>query len=402
MALPVLDFPASPAVGDRHPVPVVTGQPQYRWDGTAWLASDAAEDATDVSVAEDQNFTSTQKAQGRENIYAAPFDALSYSGMQINGSMEVSQENGGAVVLANNYPADGWVWAVGTTSGGVTNAQQTLQNPVAGLKNALAITVATAPSGVAAGDWYVLCQRIEGHRVVRLGWGFSSAQPITIGFWTAHNRTGKYSVGITNSAATRAYMTTYTQAAADTWQYNVITIPGCQDGAWLYNNAAGMVLNFSVAMGTTYTAPSANSWLTGQYLAAPGQINGVAATSDFFRLTGVVVLPGIEAPSAERSPLIMRPYDQELVTCKRYYQKNGYVAWSSYAAAAGTPFYMTMTWPVEFRSTPTTELLSPTYANATGVGVQTVTPTTFSLTASSVAAGQAVAVLSGFTGNARL
>jgi hypothetical protein len=48
----------------------------------------------------------------------------------------------------------------------------------------------------------------------------------------------------------------------------------------------------------------------------------VAATSDVFRITGVVVLPGIEAPSAARSPLIMRPYDQELLICQRYWQKS--------------------------------------------------------------------------------
>jgi hypothetical protein len=41
-----------------------------------------------------------------------------------------------------------------------------------------------------------------------------------------------------------------------------------------------------------------------------------------FRLTGVVVLPGIEAPSAARAPFIMRPFDQELLLCQRYYEKS--------------------------------------------------------------------------------
>jgi len=44
---------------------------------------------------------------------------------------------------------------------------------------------------------------------------------------------------------------------------------------------------------------------------------------DTFRITGVVVLPGIEAPSAARSPLIMRPFDHELLTCQRYYNRLG-------------------------------------------------------------------------------
>src|SRR6187455_951610 len=41
-----------------------------------------------------QALTIAQKTQARSNIYAAPLDALAYSGMQINGSMEVSQERG--------------------------------------------------------------------------------------------------------------------------------------------------------------------------------------------------------------------------------------------------------------------------------------------------------------------
>jgi hypothetical protein len=81
-----------------------------------------------------------------------------------------------------------------------------------------------------------------------------------------------------------------------------------------------MLVDFAMACGPTNTVPAANVWTVGNYWAAPGQVNAVAATSDVFRLTGVVVLPGIEAPSAARAPLIMRPFDQELLTCKRYFE----------------------------------------------------------------------------------
>ena len=47
-----------------------------------------------VSVDVAQSFTEAEKKTARSNIYAAPFDALAYNGMQINGSMEVSQETG--------------------------------------------------------------------------------------------------------------------------------------------------------------------------------------------------------------------------------------------------------------------------------------------------------------------
>jgi len=166
-------------------------------------------------------------------------------------------------------------------------------------------------------------QNMEGYRTSRLAWGTASARPLTIGFWTNHQRSGVYSVVIQNELGNRCYVATYTQANSATSQYNVITIPGDTTGTWGKINDRGMTLSFAMAAGTTYTAPAANTWLSGSYWAAPGQVNGVVTTGDVFRLTGVVVLPGIEAPSAERSPLIMRPYDQELVTCQRYWQQLG-------------------------------------------------------------------------------
>jgi hypothetical protein len=172
-----------------------------------------------------------------------------------------------------------------------------------------------------AGDSYTIFQVIEGWRVARLAWGTGNAQPITIGFWSAHHRTGLYSGTIRNSPPTRSYAFTYTQAVADAVQYNTVTIPGCTDGTWATDNTGGMTILFAGACGTTLTAPSANSWLVGNYVAAPGQVNGIATSSDFLRFGAVVVLPGSEAPSAARSPFIMRPYDQELVTCQRYWEK---------------------------------------------------------------------------------
>ena len=57
-------------------------------------AADANIAAKAVRYDASQGLTAAQQLQGRQNIYAAPFDAMAYSGMQINGGMEVSQENG--------------------------------------------------------------------------------------------------------------------------------------------------------------------------------------------------------------------------------------------------------------------------------------------------------------------
>jgi hypothetical protein len=345
-----LDFPTSPANGDKYPVPAVPGVPIYTWDGEKWttvggsvisgVPSSALPlmDNTPAVVGTSTNYTRedhvhpvdtkavrsdvatlwtpAQQQLARQNAYAAPFDAMMMGGLQINGSFEVSQERGTGLTNQNGYVCDGW--RADRSGAMVTNVQQSPTGGVAGFPYCLVVQVATAVASLGASDYMIISQYIEGLRFARLGWGTAQAQPITIGFWTWHHRTGLYSGTVRNGAANRSYAFTYTQAAVDTPQYNTVTIPGDTAGTWPTDNSAAMLLTFSMGSGGNGIAPSAGSWLGGSYSAAPGQINGVAATSDIFRLHGVIVLPGNEAPSAARSPFVMRSYDQELAVCKRY------------------------------------------------------------------------------------
>jgi hypothetical protein len=279
--------------------------------------------ATGLAVRGDivQSFTAPQQAQARSNIYAAPFDALAYNGLQINGGFEVSQEVGSTGIAAGGYFCDGWKYSAGAVGlvGTAAAAASSIFSPV-GYTNGASLTVTTAVPSLATTDGVAFYTNIEGYRIARLGWGKAIAQPITIGFWTAHHRAGLYSVVVRNSGGTvRSYSTSYTQNAADVPQYNTITVPGDTAGTWSVDNTTGIVLVFEVACGTAMVAPSANTWLGAQYHGVSGQTNGIAATSDVFRLTGVTVLPGSQAPTAAQAPLIMRPYDQELLLCKRYF-----------------------------------------------------------------------------------
>ena len=287
----------------------------------------------------------------RKNLYAAPFDAMAYSGMQINGSMEVSQENGTTSINTNGkYICDGWLLSF--TAAPISISAAMFTNGIPGISNSIGLAVAGAQPSLAAGDTVGIQNRIEGYRVARLAWGTANAQPITISFWTAHHRVGTYSCGVRQGAGARSYQTTYTQNAADTWEFKTVTIPGDTLGTWDKINGVGMIVDFAMACGTTNTIPVANTWTAGNYSAAPGQVNGVAATSDVFRLTGVVVLPGIEAPSAARSALIMRPYDQELLTCMRYWRKFTYVQ-GAYMPVVGASIYATNALSPLMRATPT-------------------------------------------------
>jgi len=290
--------------------------------------------------------------------YAAPYDAIAYSGMQINGSMEVSQEFGAATPVVTNtgkYTLDSWLAAsIGVQTIGVTQQQAGF----AGLLNTLTVTVNPGNSSPTSSDRAAISTRIEGYRIARLAWGAgANAKPITIAFWVFANRPGTYSGCVANGvAANRSYPFTFTINASNTYEYKTITIPGDTTGTWATGNTSGMEIFFALMLGSTHQAP-AGAWTAGTFYGATGTINGVAATSDRFILTGVTVLPGTQAPTAAQSPLIMRPYDQELVTCRRYYYKASFYVPTTYA----TSFY-----PVEMRVSPTITGGGAGFVNAGG------------------------------------
>jgi len=288
----------------------------------------------------------------------APLDALAYSGMQVNGSMDVSQERGNTafVIPASAYAGDNWV--VG--SNGAQNVGCYPQGNGAsppGITQHLCIYTNTANAAPTAANHVLIYQPIEGYRVARLAWGTANASPITLGFWVhSAARAGLASGSIRNAATSRSYPFSFTINAANTWEYKTVTIPGDTTGTWEITTGIGMFVTFAVMAGSSWLT-TAGAWTAGSFLGATGTTNFVAATSDLYRVTGVVVLPGIVAPTAAQSPLIMRPYDVELQLCQRYFYKRVYAnatTWIgqmqaySTAAASGKLFDL----PVTMRAAP--------------------------------------------------
>jgi hypothetical protein len=284
--------------------------------------------------------------------------------------MEVSQEWGtNQVALASNslYALDGWV-------GGSAGPQQliTSQHTYAppGFLNCLQLYVTGAANPAPAADNYLIAsQVIEGLSLARLQWGTVNALPLTIGFWIAINP-GTYSVAVRNHDFTRCYVAAFTQTPADTaigWTYRTITIPGCTDGTWRTNNQTAANISFCGMSGTQWQgAPGV--WANTNKLAVTGQSNCVNAVGGGFYLTGVTMLPGVEGPTAAQSPLIVRPLREEIIRCKRYYQKRAAnVVFNGYGPAAA--WYSTYTYPVELRVPPTIGFLAPGYSNCSSYGI---------------------------------
>ena len=354
--------PAGPTISDTPPVSPI--------DGQMWWKSD-----TGVLYVRYNDGDSSQWVQAVATpvpLAAAPLDALAYNGMQINGGMDINQQGLSSVNTNNASPCDGWwLFFGGTMAIGAAGGPLIF---IPGFGGLLYLSVGTAQASLGANDHAVLAQRIEGYRIARLAWGTVNAQPLTVAFWSAHVRPGVYSGTVRNNAGNRTYAFTYTQAVTNVPQYNVITVPKCVDGVWDAINGVGLSITFAAAAGANHVAPVANAWSAGNYLAAPGQVNAVGSTADVFRITGVTVLPGIYAPTAEQSPLIMRPYDQELATCRRYFQTYNNLLLQG-NNSSGAPVYNSFPLSPVMRSAPTLSSSgTPAAYNMTGLTAGLCTP----------------------------
>ena len=156
----------------------------------------------------------------------------SFKNRIINGAMVIDQRNAGAsVTSASGYTLDRWKDTVSATGKFTIQQNAGSVTPPVGFTNYLGIT-SSAATTVAAGDYYVLDQSIEGYNVADLGWGSASAKTITISFQVYSSLTGTFGCSIRNSAANRSYPFTYSIPVANTWTAISVTVAGDTTGIW--------------------------------------------------------------------------------------------------------------------------------------------------------------------------
>jgi hypothetical protein len=267
----------------------------------------------------------------------------------INGHPVIDQRHAGASWVAPastpTYGVDRW--QIGTSQGGKFTAAQGPAG-VPGFNKWFGVNV-TAAYTPAASDYAVIAQAIEGFNIVDLGFGAAGAQPVTLSFWVYTSVAGTHSGAITNGGNTRSYPFTFSVAAANTWTKIAVTIPGDVVGTWAVDNTAGLLVNFNLGTGTTYSGP-AGAWAATNYVGATGSVQLATALNAVFYITGVQLEPGTIATPFER-----RLYGAELALCQRYYQFLGGAASciSMYGyMTAGNPFINTLSYPT-MRAVPT-------------------------------------------------
>ena len=290
----------------------------------------------------------------------------------VNGSMVVNQR-GGTVTSDSGGPHSVDQFRGFGAGGGVFTMVQSSTVPTGqGFVNSCLLTVTTADSSIASGDYYAFNQDIEGCNIADLGWGTASAKAITISFWINTSVAGLYSLGICNANGTRCYPATFT-VAASTWTYVTLTVAGCTDGTWSTTNTSGITLRLDLGSGSSNNG-TANTWNTaGSYAGCrtTSTVNWIATSGATLYITGVQAEKGSTATSFD-----YRPYTTELQLAQRYaYKRLADGSVNNYAPFGIGRYYTTtnvqlyIPFPVTMRTSPSSITVGGTiFANDSGFG----------------------------------
>jgi len=291
----------------------------------------------------------------------------------INGGMVLDQRNAGAsfTPINNQYTLDRWIANITQTGKFTVQQNAGSVTPPVGFSNYLGCTSASAYS-VAAGDVFIISQRIEGFNTADLGWGTANAKTVTLSFQVYSSLTGTFGGSIFNSAENYSYPFSYSVPVANTWTTISITIAGPTAGTWIgATNGRGMSVIFSLGSGSTFSG-TAGSWSANTFYSATGATSVVGTNGATFYITGVQLEVGVTATSFD-----YRPYGTELQLCQRYcinYRSADagvYMRYGSGYANSATNLEINVHFPVTMRTSPSLTVTSTAsnYGNYVAGGV---------------------------------
>lgn len=257
-----------------------------------------------------------------------------------NPNFEVDQRKAGSGgALGAGGAASTWIqdrWYLQKGVNGAAKAQPTqalITTPGANFaitQTFLRFSLTLAQANLAASDYLILTQTVEGSAARELILGVSSISVLV--------RTSiaglSFGVELNNPASTYSLTKLCTISSADTWILillaNLPIFPSAGNFG-LTPGTIGYQLRITLAAGSTYMSPANDTWQSGNFFGATGQSNFLGqAVNSTFDIAFIQHQPGPECSS-----LIDKPFLQNLDECCRYYSKNapyaqklaGYSGW---------------------------------------------------------------------------
>jgi len=309
---------------------------QRNADNDAWIEVGRLDQVADTyqaaAVVDGVYTTGNPTIGGTKTFSAAPvvpgFNGGQLAGMRnkiINGKMEIAQR-GTSFADANGYTLDRFDYLRAGGSASLITQENDRPSSLE-FNKSFRIAVTTADTSIAAGDYGLLGQKIEGWNVRDL-----IGRTFTISFWVRSTKTGTHCVAFRNSTNDRSYVVEYTISATNTWEYKSITVSGglITTGTWNWETGVGLQVNWALAAGTTFQT-TAGAWQPGNFFATSNQVNCLDSTSNIFALTGVQLEVGGVA-----TPFEHRPIGAELALCRRYTRVQAYQVPATTAQNLGT------------------------------------------------------------------
>jgi len=299
------------------------------------------------------------------NILQSNTTAESFSKIQagrrnllINGNMTIAQRGTSTTSITTDTFGACDRWEVDISSGGTWTQEQVGDAPYnTGFTHCTSLTCTTAHAMGGNPSFVALRQKIEAGNTKGLMGGTPNAKPLTASFWVKSNEPGKYYVTLyRNRAGTNTSMMSisYTIEQSEVWEFKTLTFPpDTMNGYQTDITSTGLEIHFHLGLDqNNYGSAHYGHWHTNSAYIGKGQTNLAAATSNYFRVTGVQLEIGNEHTEFEH-----RLYAEELALCKRYYQKillRG-IPSGGYSAASGgyDDHLLGVAYPVELRSNPT-------------------------------------------------
>ena len=286
----------------------------------------------------------------------------------INGAMQVAQRGtttgqGGAEAMS---AVDRMKVFGGSTAGRLTSSQDS-DSPVF-FGNSLKLDCTTADTSVAAGEFLLLEQRIEGQDLQQLEFNQSSAKTTTVSFYVKGNAAAQYTFALQYhlSGGTARWFTKGFAVTTD-WVRITITIPGDtqsssgSDYGIADDNANGANFMIWLHGGTNFSSGTHQdtAWADRDYttLFQDNQTSFYDSTDRTFFITGFQFELGSQA-----TPFEHRSFGEELALCQRYFEyRTGGI--SSGIANSGSTVQSTLSFHVTKRAAPTTALVGTPIGN---------------------------------------
>jgi len=234
----------------------------------------------------------------------------------INGAMNVAQRATSSTGLGAStgyFVCDRFNFAVNGTAGRVTATQDS--SAPSGFANSTKIDVTTADTSVAAGEYFIFQQRIEGQNLQGFAKGTSDAKPFAVSFYVKGNASATYCCELFDGDNSRQASKLF--SVTTDWTRVELTFDADTTGAFDDDNATSFELNIWLHAGSNFTSGTLNqTFASNDNTKRASGISSIFDSTDrTFFITGVQLEVGQNPTEFEHEPITVTENK-----CFRYFE----------------------------------------------------------------------------------